>query len=131
MAERHHNLVLLDRGMAAFAAHDLAVLGELFSEELLWHHGGKSVLAGTYRGIDEVFELFARRAAMTGDTYSVSIESAVANDSFVTVLARVSARCGDKTLSDGQCSVYRIASGKVVEAWHMFATPEAEADLYR
>ena len=131
MADKHPNLVLLERGLAAFAAHDLVTLTELFSDDLQWHYGGTSELAGDYDGIDAVFALFARRAAMTGETFRFEADEAIADSCFVTVLAKVSARSRRGDYQDRHCVVYRLDGGKVVEAWHHPARPQLEAEFYR
>ncbi|MGZ3478328.1 MAG: nuclear transport factor 2 family protein, partial [Polyangiales bacterium] len=84
----HRNLARLERGLSAFAARDLAVLRELFHEDVLWHYGGTSSLAGDYHGLDEVFELFARRAALSHESYQLEVQHAIANDDFVTIIGR-------------------------------------------
>lgn len=126
----HPNLEMLRRGMAAFAARDRDALDELFDENLVWHHGGTSELAGDYFGTEEVFTLFARRAALTDETYRVVVESAVANDVFITVLSRAHARIGARSYDDALCSVYRVIDGKLIEAWTLPAHPDVEERFY-
>ena len=126
----HPNLNVLERGLAAFAARDMAALREIFHETLRWHYASTSSLAGTYEGLDEVFELFARRAALSGDTYRVHVEEVVANDHFVSLIARTRAERGAVKYEDSICYVYRMNGGKVVEAWGMPAHPERERKFY-
>ncbi len=102
---------------------------------MIWHYGGTSVLAGLYVGFAEVFELFARRAALSEDTYAVHLEQAIANDEFITVLMRCTgarALGGGRTkkLEQSICYVYRLVEGKVVEAWGHPSDPEAERVFY-
>jgi ketosteroid isomerase-like protein len=129
-ANAHPNLRLLERGMAAFVAHDLATLEEIFDPDLLWHQCGESCLSGDSHGVDEVFVFFARRAAMTADTYRIDIHGAIASDHFVTVLSTASANIEGRYFAYGLCSVYRLEGHRVVEAWHHPADPKAEADFY-
>jgi ketosteroid isomerase-like protein len=126
----HANLDRLQRGLRAFAAKDMAALRELFHEGVEWHYGGTSILAGTYRGLDEVFELFARRAALSGNTYRFEVEQAVANDQFVSVLGRTRAERGSERYEDTISYVYRIVDGLVVEAWGQPAHPSREQKFY-
>lgn len=133
MGNKHPNLKMLERGMAAFAAKDLATLAQLFVEGLIWHHGGRSILAGDYVGVDEVFTLFARRAAMTDDTYRVQVLHAAATDSVISVVSRIHAERAKKSYDDELVSVYRIdeaGTGRVVEAWHHPAHPKHEAQFF-
>jgi len=126
----HPHLRLLERGMAAFAAHDLATLEEIFDPDLVWHQGGQTSIAGDYHGIEEVFALLARRAAMTGDTYRNEVIGAIASDDFVTVLSRATAIIDGRTFTHGIASIYRIHHGKTVEVWHHPADPKGEAAFY-
>lgn len=126
----HPHLQMLEHGLAAFAARDMAKLRELFHEGLRWHYLGKSQLAGTYEGLDEVFELFARRAALTGETYRLHVDQAIANDHFCTLIGRTRAERDGKSYEDSICYVYRIDEGKVVEAWGIPGHPERERKFY-
>lgn len=126
----HRNLERLERGLAAFAAHDLAVLREFFHEQVQWHHGGISVLAGTYRGWDEVFELFARRAALSNETYQLVVEGALANDDFVTIQGRTHAHRDGARYEDSVVYVYRVENNRVIEAWGHPGHPEKERAFY-
>jgi ketosteroid isomerase-like protein len=126
----HPNLERLERGVSAFHARDMATLRTLFHEGVEWHYGGTSILAGTYRGLDEVFELFARRAALSGDTYRLEIEQAIANDQFITIIGRTRAHRGDEKLEDTICYVYRMVDGLVVEAWGHPGHPSREKKFY-
>ncbi len=126
----HPNLERLDRGLRAFAARDMPELRELFREDLRWHYGGTSSLAGTYVGLEEVFELFARRAALSGDTYRLHVEQAIANDDFVTILGHTRSQRGAERYEDSICYVYRVEEGRVCEAWGIPGHPEAERAFY-
>ena len=126
----HRNLANLERGLAAFAARDLGVLRELFHEDVLWHYGGSSNLAGDYRGLDEVFELFARRAALSNESYRLVMEHAIANDDFISVIGRTTAHRENERYEDSIVLVYRVENERVVEAWAHQGRPEAERAFY-
>ena len=126
----HPNLERLQRGLKAFHARDMPALRELFHEGVEWHYGGDSILSGTYRGLDEVFELFARRAALSGDTYRLEIEQAIANDQFITLIGRTRAHRGSESYEDTICYVYRVIEGVVVEAWGLPGHPAREKAFY-
>lgn len=126
----HPNLERLKRGLAAFASRDMATLREMFHEGVEWHYQGTSILAGTYRGLEEVFEMFARRAALSGETYRLEVEAAIANDEFVTLLGRTRAQRGSEKYEDTICYVYRVDEGLVVEAWGLPGHPSREKKFY-
>ncbi len=56
----HPNAELLKKGYAAFASGDMAVLTELFADDVTWHVSGNSPISGTHRGREAVFAVFAR-----------------------------------------------------------------------
>jgi len=126
----HPNLERLKRGLQAFAQRDMATLRELFHEGVEWHYGGTSLLAGTYRGLDEVFELFARRAALSNNSYRLEVEQAIANDEFVSMIGRTRAERGSERYEDTISYVWRVADGLVVEAWGHPGHPSREQKFY-
>lgn len=126
----HRNLHILGEGLQAFASRDMAKLREIFHDGVCWHYGGKSMLAGTYIGLHEVFELFARRAALSNETYALQVNQAIADDDFVTVLGRTRAERDGEVYEDSICYVYRVERGKVIEAWGIPGNPERERAFY-
>lgn len=69
----HPNEDLVRRGFAAFGAGDIATLGELFADDIVWHVGGRSPISGDYKGKDEVFGFFAQLAERAGGTLHVDV----------------------------------------------------------
>src|ERR1700739_2780168 len=72
MAE-HPNAVRIRDGYAAFINGDLAVLNDLLTEDVVWHHGGRSRLSGDYHGRDAVFGLFGKLFEVTGGTFHMDL----------------------------------------------------------
>ena len=126
----HPNLDRLKRALAAFSARDMAVLREMFHEGVEWHYGGTSLLAGTYRGLDEMFELFARRAALSENTYRLEIEQAIANEQFVSFIGTTHAHRGNEKYEDTISYVFRVVDSIVVEAWGQPGHPSLEKKFY-
>lgn len=127
---QHPNLDRLEKGLRAFAARDLGTLREFFAEDVLWHYTSTSVLGGDYHGLYEVFELFAKRAALSAESYRLHVEHAVANDDFCTVIGTTRAQRGDERYEDSVCLVYRVENDLVVEAWTLPGHPERERAFY-
>lgn len=126
----HSNLHLLDEGLQAFASRDMSKLREIFHDGVVWHYAGQSCLSGTYLGLPEVFELFARRAALSHETYALEVDQAIATDDFVTVLGRTRAEREGEVYEDSICYVYRVEHGKVIEAWGIPGHPDRERAFY-
>ena len=113
----HPNEELVRRGYQAFATGDIATLNELFADDIVWHAPGRSQLAGTYRGKEEVFATFQKVAELSGGTFKLDIHAVLADDEHAVVLARATAEREGKKLDDKSVQVFHIKDGKVTEQW--------------
>ncbi len=113
----HPNEELTRRGYAAFSSGDMDTLNELFADDLVWHVGGRSPLAGDYRGKDAVFGFFARTVEMSGGTFRLEVHDILANDEHVVALAAARGEREGKTLQDNSVQVLHVKDGKVTESW--------------
>lgn len=113
----HPNEELVRRGFAAFATGDMATLSELFADDVVWHAGGRSPIAGDYKGKQEVFGLFAQLAGRTGGTFHLEVHDVLANDEHVVALVKTAGNREGKTLSDNGVQIFHVRGGKVVESW--------------
>jgi ketosteroid isomerase-like protein len=113
----HPNEDLIRRGYAAFATGDMATLGELFAEDVVWHAPGRNQLAGTFHGKDEVFGSFQKVAELAGGTFKLEIHTVLADDEHVAVLARATGERQGRMLDDNSVQVFHVKDGKVTEQW--------------
>jgi uncharacterized protein len=113
----HPNEDLVRRGYAAFGSGDMAALRELFADDLVWHVGGRSPIAGDYKGKDEVLGFFAQLAERAGGTLRLALHDVLANDEHVVALVKVTAEREGKTLDDSGAQVFHVQGGKVTESW--------------
>jgi ketosteroid isomerase-like protein len=113
----HPNEELVRRGYEAFGKGDMATLNEIFADDIVWHAPGRSQLAGTYRGKDEVFATFQKVAELSGGTFKLEIHTILADDEHAVVLARATGQREGKTLDDNSVQVFHIEDGKVTEQW--------------
>ncbi|HTX28887.1 MAG TPA: nuclear transport factor 2 family protein [Streptosporangiaceae bacterium] len=116
MAE-HPNVARIRDGYAAFAAGDLAVLTDLFADDLLWHLGGRSQLAGDYRGREAVFGLFGKLMEVTEGSFRLDIHAVLADDEHAVALVFVTASRGGRSIADNDAHVFHMRDGKVAEFW--------------
>jgi ketosteroid isomerase-like protein len=126
----HPNEDLVRRGFAAFGTGDMATLGELFADDIVWHAGGRSPISGDYKGKDEVFGLFARFAERTGGTLRVDIHDVLANDEHVVALTKSTAEREGKSLSADGVQVFHVKDGKVTESWFHAADQYASDEFW-
>jgi uncharacterized protein len=113
----HPNEDLLRRGYEAFSKGDMQTLDGLFADDIVWHVGGRSHLAGDYRGKQEVFELFGKFVQLTGGTFKVELHDVLANDEHAIALQTATGEREGKTLNDNGVGVYHVKDGKVTESW--------------
>lgn len=104
-------------GYEAFSKGDLETVSKLFAPEIRWHIPGRSHLAGTYTGHDEVFGLFGTLVQETGGTFKVDIHDLLASDDHVVVLVRGSAERGGRNLDSNDVHVWHIEDGLAKEFW--------------
>jgi len=116
MAE-HPNVARITDGYAAFAAGDFAVLTDLFAEDLLWHVGGRSQLAGDYRGRDAVFGLFGKIMEVTEGSFHLEPHAILADDEHAVALVFGTASLGGRSITNNDAHVFHMRDGKVEEFW--------------
>ncbi|HZB04332.1 MAG TPA: nuclear transport factor 2 family protein [Actinomycetota bacterium] len=113
----HSNEDLARRGYDAFTRGDMQAVSDVFADDIVWHVGGRSPLAGDYRGKDEVLGFLAKTMELSGGTFRVEIHDVLANEEHVTVLVVARAEREGKTLEDRQAHVLHVKDGKVTEYW--------------
>lgn len=111
------DVALLRKGYEAFATGDLDTIRGLFDENIVWHIGGRSPLAGDYKGIDEVFGFFAKLVEIGGGTFKVELHDVLSNGTHTVALATNTGERDGKRLNDNNVAVYHVSNGKVTEAW--------------
>lgn len=103
MTDRASAVALLARLHAAqnrfYAGGADAALRDVLAPAVTWTVPGRSAIAGTYRGIDEVLGYFARRRALADATFVLT-----AHDVLVGEGTRIAA------LTDGEATVHGVAT---------------------
>jgi uncharacterized protein len=103
-------------GYAAFAAGDLDAIRDLFSPEITWHVGGRSSLAGTYAGIDEVFGYFGQLFERSNGTFKADlIECGEIAPDLVGCLVRITGDMPGGRLDTTVVQTFKEVDGKTVE----------------
>ena len=122
--DEHPNVDLMRRGYAAFEAGDLATVGGLFADDVVWHAMAVGALNGDYVGKDAVVGYFAALAGRA--TLQQDIHDIVANDEHAVVLVRSHAERPDgTTLNTDNIHVWHVRDGKATEFWGYSADPDA------
>jgi uncharacterized protein len=113
----HANVELLRNGYNAYSTADMAVLTELFADDIVWHVAGRSQLSGDYKGRDAVFGFFGKLMELTGGTSKLEVHDILANDDHAIALLTSSGTRGDKSFTGQDVHVFHVQNGQVVEFW--------------
>jgi uncharacterized protein len=116
MAE-HPNIARLKNGYAAFDKGDFTVLDDLFADDLLWHTGGRSQVAGDYRGREAVYGLVSKLMEITEGSFRLDLHAVFADDEHGVALVAATASRGSRSITVNEAHVFHLHDGKVVEFW--------------
>lgn len=112
------------------ATGDFNHLGELFSENILWHQPGNGILSKNYVGKKAVFDLFGKFMEISKGTFRIDHVSFVtSNGSLATASLHFSASRKDQILSMDGVDLMRIEKGKIQEVW-LFSEDQAAEDRF-
>jgi ketosteroid isomerase-like protein len=100
----------------AFARREGLALRDLFARDAVWVVPGASVMAGTYRGRDEIFRFLARLPKETDGTYGSSLIDVLASDERAAALYRATGVRRGRRLDLVQLLLFRLDAGRIVEA---------------
>ena len=107
----------LTRQREMYAGGDLEAAGELLAEDVVWHVPGTSPIAGDYHGREAVTGYFRRRRALAGGAIRVTKAGEAHHEEALVQLADGRAPLGGQEVIWRTAGVYRVADGKISEAW--------------
>jgi ketosteroid isomerase-like protein len=111
----NRNAVVVRRLFEAFERKDAFALRELFAEDAVWHVGGRSVVARTYRGRREIIRFLGTLPKLTDGTYSSRLIDVLASGARAAVLYRASGRREGRALDIDQLLLFTLRDGVVTE----------------
>ncbi|MBL8206967.1 MAG: nuclear transport factor 2 family protein [Blastocatellia bacterium] len=120
MAE-HPFVTLAKKGYEAFRTGDMATLGEVFADDVVFHVPGKSILANSYQGKAATFGYFGKLFELTNGTIKVESLNLYVSDDQVVMLDRMAAERNGKTIDTELVLVLKVRDGQFVEGWDHFA----------
>ena len=129
MAQNEHpNAALVRQGFEAINSGDTQWLADHLVDDVVWHVGGNSKMAGEVRGKEQVLATLG--AGGGGEGSSVETHDVLANDEHGVVLgtARLQAPDGDR-VEYRFVNVFHFEGDKVKEAWGM-SENDAESDAF-
>ena len=121
MMNADENAAILRRAYAAFNSGDIDTLNETFDESAVWHLPGRSSMANDYQGRDATLAYFGQIGQKTGGTFQAELQQLFAgDDGRVIGLQRSTAERDGKRLDVGDCIVFELKDGKIVDGREHF-----------
>jgi uncharacterized protein len=124
------NRELVRRIFDAFARQEGFALRGLFAEDAVWIVPGRGVMAGVYRGRDEIFRFLARLPRETESTYGSELRDVLASDERAAALYTARGTRRGRTLELDQVLLFRIEDGLVREVLALPSDPEAFEEFW-
>ena len=114
----------------ALARSDIEQYLEGLRDDVVFHVGGVSQIAGDYRGKEAVVALGLKVLEETGGTFRTDLRDAIGTGSHVVTLHHWTAQRREKSIAMDNLNVYRLdEDGYVVERWE-FIEDQARHDAF-
>jgi uncharacterized protein len=126
MSEQEHpNVALVREGFEAFTSGDTDWITKHVADDIVWHIGGRSKLAGSYKGMQELAQVFERQAKVF-DTSKIEPHDMVGNDRHVIAIGSATAQDPDGgNVAWRWANVFHVQDGKITEVWGLSEDPSA------
>ncbi len=116
-------------GFEAFKRGDLKTVGELFTDDAVWHGRGSTKFGGDFKGKEALMGNMAQ-FAQTFQDIRLDIHDILANDKHVVALVNNSVTRNGKTYADQQTFVFHVNDqGKTTETWVASDTEQLKKSL--
>jgi ketosteroid isomerase-like protein len=103
----------------ALEARDLAAIGELLADDVVYHFPGRGPVAGTYRGREEVLGLFGAFASLFDGPLELASHDVVASEAHVVDLATYTGSRGGQPFTWNAVRLYHVDADRISEVWLM------------
>ena len=114
----------------ALGAGDMATVGDLLADEIVWHQPGSSHLSGLKRGKAELLPMLCAMAELSEGSFAIDqVDEIMGNGDLAAARIHFVARKGDPAMAMNGVDLLRVADGKIVEAW-LFSGDQAAEDEF-
>ncbi len=107
------NADLVRRGYAAFSSGDMATLGGLFADDVVWTAPGTGRLSGPKEGRDATLGFFGELMTLSGGTFRVNVLDIQGGEERVYALQHMHAEHDGKVLDQNGVNVFTVVDGRV------------------
>jgi ketosteroid isomerase-like protein len=95
----------------------LEPVAEMLAPDARWHVPGTSPIAGDHAGRDGVLGYFQRRRELAGTSLRITEHAHITYDDTYVAIADGAAVLGGEARTWHTAGVYRVADGRIAEAW--------------
>jgi uncharacterized protein len=120
MAGADENAAIVRRGYGYFNTGNMEELTKIFSQDAVWHIGGRGRFSGEKKGRDATFAYFGGIAEHSGGTFRAELHDVIGSGDHVVGLQTSTAQRNGRSLSVHAAMVFHLQDGKVVEAWEHY-----------
>jgi ketosteroid isomerase-like protein len=108
-----------------YSGGDEGELHALLAPDIVWHVPGRNLIAGTYRGYDEVMGYFTRRRGLAGNTFQIIRRDVLTGEGdTIAALSDGEATLAGRAQRWSTVGLYRVVASQVAECWLMPTDPE-------
>ncbi|WP_327723352.1 nuclear transport factor 2 family protein [Streptomyces europaeiscabiei] len=106
---------------------DLARVGELLDEGVVWHQPGSNQFSGERSGRQAVFAMLGGMMEASQGSFAIdAVHALMGNGDMVAASIHFGGRRGDSSMSMDGVDVLRFEDGRIVEMWLFSGDQEAE-----
>ncbi|MBA3375008.1 MAG: nuclear transport factor 2 family protein [Gaiellaceae bacterium] len=129
-SSRSENELLVRAVFDSFARGQGFGLRGLFAEDAVWTVPGRGVMAGVYRGREEIFRFLGRLPKETGGTYGSELRDVLASDERAAAMYIARGMRHGRRLELEQILLFAIDGGLVREVLALPSDPEAFEEFW-
>ena len=121
MSLGRQNAEVVRKAYDAFNTADVAILMELFDDNVSWHTPGRSSIGGDYQGKEATLGQLGRFVEDTGGSFKALLQEVTWSDSGAVIsIHRNTAERSGKQLDVLCCIVFEVADGKITSGRENF-----------
>ncbi|MFN2545231.1 MAG: nuclear transport factor 2 family protein [Actinomycetota bacterium] len=113
----HPNAEKLRAAFDAQTREDWPAVRDAFANDVVFHVAGKNRFSGSYRGKEEVFDLFNRRNESTGSKVELDVHAVLADDEHAVAMMTMRGERDGKRAEWKSIGMYHMRDGRIAEAW--------------
>ncbi|WP_405823835.1 nuclear transport factor 2 family protein [Streptomyces sp. NBC_01390] len=124
------NLDIAREYFQAVQTGDLAKVGRLLDEEIVWHQPGANRFSGEHKGREAVFAMLGGMMEASQGSFAIdTIHSLMGNGDTVAASIHFGGRREDASMSMDGVDVLRLQGGRIVEMW-LFSGDQGAEDAF-